>query len=218
MNHKFKKKSDAVTLTQIEAYSAAKEKLVQLYENENGQKFVHHLIYAFVSDKNNYVIYSGSLITDCITGSVILPVFDSYGSIDDDEIKNLLTEFKTLETEEDKIALSNKLHERIRYILSKSPKSRLAIRSDLTNKFIGTDELQALTDFINDQIHAGNKTIIDMMRYINKKLNPKPKRTKKVIKHKERSEKINLNKNYSNKSLGSDDDLRSKLMSAVNKK
>lgn len=196
-----------VKLSQLEAYEIAKANLQELYQTDDGKKFIHHLIYAFSSGKNTYVLFTKNQLYDCLTKSLLLPVYDVHRPVDNDELNQMLLEYKDAATSEArKQELSNQVNQFVIKLVDAMPSSRFAVRSELTNKMLGQEELQALKDFVEDQIKSGNKVIKGMMDYAQgkpKKRYKKPvkKYTPKVIKSK----------------LGDDDDLRSKLMAALSK-
>lgn len=192
-------------LSQLEAYELARLNLVSLYETEEGKKFIHHLIYAFSSNKNTYVLFSKNQLFDCLTKSALLPVYDRNRPVEDEHLKELLLEFKDAATSEArKTELSNEINAYVIELVSANPMPRMAVRSELTNKVLGQEELQALRDFVKDQIQAKNKLIKGMMDFAEGK--PR-KKYKKPVKH--------YTPKVAKVTLGDDDELRQKLMSAL---
>lgn len=193
-------------LSQLEAYELARFNLNSLYETEEGKKFIHHLIYAFSSNKNTYVLFSKSQLFDCLTKGELLPAYDQNRPVTDDHLKELLLEYKDEATSElRKTELSQEVNEYVIKLVSENPLPRMAVRSELTNKVLGQEELQALRDFVKDQIKANNKTIKGMMDFAMGKPRKKWKK----------SNKQHYTPKITKATIGDDDDLRNKLLSAV---
>lgn len=204
-----------VKLDQLEAYQLASKNLKEMYETEVGKKFVHHLIYAFTAEKNSYILFSKNPLFDCLTKSKLETVYSPKNPVKDDQINEWLIDYKAA-TDEDKVAISNKINDRVILLLENNPTPRLAVRSELTDKIIGTEELQALTDFMQSEIKSGNKVIYKMIYYAQHKDDPKQEKKDKKSKksyYTKRSKKAEIIDER--KTLGADDDLRSKLMKAV---
>jgi len=184
-------KGKSKILPQIEAYQNAKSTLVDLYKTDDGKSFVHHLIYAYNVEKPKFILFSKSVLYDCLTRSVLLPV-STRELPASKEIIDLHAEIKAeMEKENDVTPLKNKLNELIESYVTSHSLIRVALRSDKTNKILGIDEFQALEDFINDQIKEGNTTIKSMMNILNGNFN---KNTKKKKIHKKSNQDFDLNK------------------------
>lgn len=207
MESKNKGRRKLIKLNQIEAYKLASESLQKMYETEVGKKFVHHLIYAFTAEKNTYVLFSKSSLFDCLTKSELQSVFCIDRPVNDEFINSKLAEFKVA-NEEDKCKITEEVNNRVLELLNDNPIPRLAIRSELTDKIIGSEELQALTDFIKDQIKSGNKVITGMIKYAKHKDDPEDKPKQYYT----RRAKKELDPR---KTLGGDDELRRKLESVI---
>lgn len=188
-------------LSQLEAYDGAKNNLEKIYSTEEGKKFVHHLIYAFNSGQNYYVTVSRRDLIDCVTGSKLDSVFNDDRKLNDNFIIAKLDELKAETSDENKEKIAKEINDRVTKLVEEiQNKSRLAVKSKLSNKIIGVSELQALKDFISDQVKAGNVTIRKMLYYSMHK-NDAPK------------EKTPRRKGDSRKSLASNDEIKSKLES-----
>jgi len=164
-----------IQLNQVDAYSQASKNLLELYETEEGKKFVHHLIYAFFNE-SNFIIFSKNPLFDCLTKSVIIPVFDKDRPVKDPDLNVKLTEFKST-ADENVIKEVNQL---VKEYVSNNPTPRLAVRSNLSNRLLGQEELSALLDFVKSEIEKKNKVITDMIYYMKtgKKRFHKPQRQK----------------------------------------
>lgn len=153
-----------VKLTQLEAYSKALDTIESTYKTETGRKFIHHLIDSFIESDIILIPYSGKELFDCITKSKLNTVYNKEFPCEDQDIISLLNQSKEADkTEKVKLLLqaSNIIRERYPNINL----SRVAIRSGRTNKIIGMEEFQALTEFTQDQVNNGNRTIIKMIKY-----------------------------------------------------
>lgn len=188
--------------TSFESYRTALNNLESMYETNSGRKFVHHLIYAFEPDKEVAVLFSKKKLFDCLTKGELKAVFSSRRPVNDEFISTKLDEYREVEGEEIKIKIQEEINLRVKELIKLTPVPRLAYRSPLSDKILGVDELQALKDFIGSQISEGNKTIKNMVKYIRSE--------KKVGKLSSKK-----SKQVSSTSLGSDDDLRSKLESTL---
>jgi len=158
-------------LNKVDAYRAAREELKKRYETESGKKLVHHLITSFNSEKPKLIIFSKSDLWDCLSGSILRPVFTKDVTVPD-EILELIDKSKS----EDDKELANQIQTDLTEVLEKYLKEnnigRYAYRATNSNKIIGIDELRALSDFITDQIDQHNMTIFSIMNHINPKKFP----------------------------------------------
>jgi hypothetical protein len=177
-------KTKSKILPQLEAYQAAKSTLVDLYKTEDGKSFVHHLVYSYNVEKPKFILFSKSTLFDCLTRSVLLPVSTrempaSKEIIDlHAEIKEILSKDETADVTD----LKNKINDMINSYVVDHSLIRIAMRSDHTNKILGSDEFQALEDFIDEQIKSGNTTIKSMMNVLSGKTNPHKRKDKKKSK------------------------------------
>lgn len=189
-------------LNQIEAYNKATKELNELYKTENGKKFIHHLIYAFKSGNLYHIIYTKKIIFDCITRSKLNPIFIDRKDIPDD-IRLLNSNLVGIEDEEGRKSILLNIETLAKEYIKSNQIKRLAIKSDLTNKILGSDELTALDDFIKDRKDKNDETIIKMIKFINYNKNHglnKDNHQRKVDKR---------------KTLSSDNELRNKLLNAI---
>ena len=209
MESKNKGPRKLIELSQIDAYKKASDNLIEMYKTEVGRKFVHHLIYAFTAEKNTYILFSRNPLFDCLTKSKLQSVFSEDRPVNDEFINSKLIEYKSTTDDESKKQISEAVNNRVFELINSNPIPRLAIRSELTDKVMGSEELQALTDFIKDQIAEGNKVITGMIRYVKHK--DEPKESKPYYTRRAKKEVD------SRKTLGSDEDLRSKLESVFNR-
>lgn len=94
--------------------------------------------------------------------------------------------------------ITKKLNDRTLEIIKDNPVERLAIKSIISDKILGLDELQALIDFTRDQYISGDEVIVKMTRYASR--NSTNKRSKVDYR----------------KTIGADDSIRLKLSKLVN--
>lgn len=175
MNLNLNKLTDLKNLDQVEAYRLAKQTLTDLYKTDDGKKFVHHLVYAFNASPLNFILFSKADLFDCLTKSVVRTVSTKDQPVPDN-IRDLYSRIPNTVSEEDKSKLKLELYNQVGDYIKLSGISRCALRSDHTNKILGTDEYQALIDFSIDQANSGNMTITKMLRYLRPDLNIKGKK------------------------------------------
>lgn len=175
MNLNSNKIADLKNLDQVEAYRVAKQTLTDLYKTDDGKKFVHHLVYAFNVSPLNFILFSKADLFDCLTKSVVRTVSTKDQPVPDN-IRDLYSRIPNSVSDEEKSKLKSELYEQVGEYIKFSGISRCALRSDHTNKILGTDEYQALIDFSVDQANSGNLTIAKMLRYLRPDLNIKVKR------------------------------------------
>lgn len=189
-------------MNQLDAYTAAKKSIRDLYDSNNGKKFIHHLIYSYINGDVRYILFSKKKIYDCLTYSELNTVYNSDRKCRDKEILDWLDKSKIEEDETVKSNYLDLINEKVTNILSTNPITRLSLRSTKSNKILGSEELQALIDFINEEVKNDNRLIISMVRFAKGELKPKKEFKEKKV--------------DSRKTLGADDNLRSILESAVN--
>lgn len=182
-------------LNQIEAYDVASTKIKELYKDDKGKKFIHHLIYAFTSGKNNYVLASKKKVIDCLSKSLLDTVYSEENKIDDEFILDRIDKVKNTLDPKDQERILIEINDRVIELIGDKVISRIAYSSPLTNKIIGQEELQALVDFIKSEVESGNEIITKMVLY---------SKYKTQSKHK----KYHKNKKSDKKS---DEDMQSKL-------
>jgi hypothetical protein len=151
-------------LSDIQAYSATRNSIIQLYGTDKGRKFIHHLVYAFTAAKPEYIYYSKKVLYDCISKSELKSLSTKSDPLD---CRDLNLEFKELKskTAEDRNAAVEAFQDHIKEYLKKNPIKRLALRSPLSNKILGVEEFQALKDFVDTQVRSNNGTIKRMVNY-----------------------------------------------------
>lgn len=193
-------------LGQIEAYDKAKQVLNDMYETEQGKKFIHHLIYAFSSGIVTHIAIASKSVFDCISKSKLNTVYGSFKDIKNVELKAHLKTIASTKDETEKLEAIKAMEAILKDDISANPKPRLAMKSTLTNKVLGIDEYQALCDFAKDQCKKGNDTIKSMTKYIEYQKGNKPK-----AKNKKKTKKEVISRT----SIGANDELREKLMSVV---
>jgi len=193
-------------LGQIEAYNKAKQILNEMYETDQGKKFIHHLIYAFSSGVVTHIAIASKSVFDCISKSKLNTVYDNYKNIKNADLKVYLKTIASTNNETEKLEAIKAMEVILKDEIAANPKTRLAMKSTLTNKVLGSDEYQALLDFTADQRKKGNDTIKSMTKYMEYQKGNKPK-----TKNKKKSKKEVLSRT----SIGANDELRAKLMSLV---
>lgn len=149
-------------LTLEEAYELASGKLIEMYEYDGGQKFIHHLIYSFYGHDPIYMVgrrHSG--VVDCITARPLTAV--NIGDLNDSRVDEMIRkdEIEDGLSPEETVEL-NGLIDRYAGDLP----STVAFRSPVSDKFIGRCELRALLDFIRYQTDRGNEKIARMVKYV----------------------------------------------------
>lgn len=214
-------------LNQVDSYRIARDTINNLYSTDEGKKFVHHIIYAFNVEEPTPVIFSKVLLYDCLTKSQLKPVSTKDLKITD-EISKLFKSYRDAEENSDEKKLyHDEVYSKVSEFIKENQLGRIAYRSNHTNKLLGIDELQALKDFIEDQIKSKNFVILKMMCTLKPdqyKL-PKPKtkvKDKKSNKVNKKPKEINnkvvkplglaaQSKSNITGALGCDDDIRAKL-------
>lgn len=167
-------------LNQIEAYDLATTKIKELYQTDGGKKFIHHLIYAFTSGENNYVLASKRKVVDCLSKSLLDTIYSEENNIKDEFILKKIDEVKNTLDPKDQLKIMVEINDRVVELVGDKVLSRIAYSSPLTNKIIGQEELQALVDFVKAEIEGGNEVIAKMMLYSKYKNKPKNKKYHKV--------------------------------------
>lgn len=200
------KQKEFLKLNQVDAYTKAKKVINDLYNSDNGKKFIHHLIYSYINGDIRYILFSKSLVFDCITNSQLETVYNKSRKCSNKEISDLLATIKKDMDETEKSEIYGKINKILSDILVSNPIPRVAVRTEKSNKILGIEELQALTDFIQEQVNNHNKLIIGMVKFAK----GEESSNKKKSKDKKKSTKIN-NKN----SIGANDELRAILESAI---
>jgi hypothetical protein len=180
-------------LNQIEAYDKASAVIKELYTTEAGKKFVHHIIYAFTSGENNYVLASDKKVIDCLSKSKLRTVYNQENKLTDKFILEKIDEVKGVLDPKRQVEIMTQINDRVIELVGDTVIPRVAYTSPLTNKIIGQEELQALVDFIKSEVEAGNVTIIKMVKYSEYKRNPKAH--KKNRKPKDQAKKPQLDEN-----------------------
>lgn len=175
-------------LNQIEAYDIATTKIKELYQTDKGKKFIHHLIYAFTSGENNYVLASTKKVVDCLSKSLLNTVYSEENKIKDEFILRKIDEAKSTLDPKDQAKIMSEINDRVIDLIGDEVLSRVAYSSPLTNKIIGQEELQALVDFIKSEVESGNETITKMVLYSKYKNQPKRKKYHKSKKSDKTSE------------------------------
>lgn len=175
-------------LNQIEAYDIATTKIKELYQTDKGKKFIHHLIYAFTSGENNYVLASTKKVVDCLSKSLLNTVYSEENKIKDEFILRKIDEVKSTLDPKDQAKIMSEINDRVIDLIGDEVLSRVAYSSPLTNKIIGQEELQALVDFIKSEVEDGNETITKMVLYSKYKNQPKRKKYHKGKKSEKTSE------------------------------
>lgn len=213
------------TLNQVDAYRLAKSTIEDHYSTEEGKKFIHHLIYAYSIETPQVILYCKYNLYDCLTKSSLRPVSTKDEPLPR-EISNLYSKYMNIKEDGDeKSNLKTELDNQVKEYITSNQLTRLAYRSSQTNKILGLDELQALKDFIEDQIKLHNMTILKMMHHVNPdtyKL-PKPKKvTKPAKKVSTKSDKFMKPKKdtprmYTTSTSNTESDLAVKLSSLVDK-
>lgn len=156
---------DPPMLSQLEAYNLARTTIRELYNAESGRKFIHHLIYAFNIEAPSFILLNKRTLIDCLTRSKLNSVSTNEMPVPV-EIRNLYSQLVNLTDESLKVQMKSELDQIIeKYVLDNSL-TRVAIRSNYTNKIIGIEELQALDEFISSEIESGNHVISQMMLYL----------------------------------------------------
>lgn len=213
-------------LNQVDSYRIARDTLKDLYSTDEGKKFVHHIIYAFNVEEPTPVIFSKVLLYDCLTKSQLKPVFTKEVKVTD-EISELFKLYRNAaEDSEEKKSYHDEVYSKAVEFIKENQLGRIAYRSDHTNKLLGTDELQALKDFIEDQIKSNNIVILKMMhtlkpeQYKFSKPKVKDKKSTKVNKKSTKpanhkvtkvSGLVAQSKSDISGALGNNDDIRAKL-------
>lgn len=192
---------DIVELSQLEAYSLAKTKLTEMYNTEVGRKFIHHLVFSFIVDKTLVVLFSNKPMFDCITKGKINPLYESNRYVTDPEVIELLKKISH-DTEQ---SIKDEVLSEINDIIIKKfaevgMPSRMAVRSRLSDKLLGIEELQALLDLTKVWVEDESSTIHSMIC-------GSPKRKKK------RFRKQSTKKVDSRSTLAANDEIASKLKS-----
>lgn len=175
-------------LNQIEAYDIATTKIKELYQTDKGKKFIHHLIYAFTSGENNYVLASTKKVMDCLSKSLLNTVYSEENKIKDEFILRKIDEVKSTLDPKEQVKIMGEINDRVIDLIGDEVLSRIAYSSPLTNKIIGQEELQALVDFIKSEVENGNETITKMVLYSKYKNQPKRKKYHKNKKSDKTSE------------------------------
>lgn len=155
---------DIVELSQLEAYSLAKTKLTEMYNTEVGRKFIHHLVFSFIVDKTLVVLFSNKPMFDCITKGKINPLYESNRYVTDPEVIELLKKISH-DTEQ---SIKDEVLSEINDIIIKKfaevgMPSRMAVRSRLSDKLLGIEELQALLDLTKQWVEDESSTIHSMI-------------------------------------------------------
>ena len=169
-SHKINK-PNVLDLDQLNAYQAAKTAIANSYATDSGKKFIHHLVYAYLDNTTYVMMANKHYLIDCLTNSKIYPIFDfnvKKLKIDQD-LKESLESWESEENGEIRENIANSLlsDERVTSKITNSGTKyniRYACTSTLTNKYLGKEELQALTEFIQEQVNNGNRTIIGMVQ------------------------------------------------------
>jgi len=159
-------------LNQIDAYRIARDTIKELYESEGGKKLIHHLITVFNSEKPRLIIFSKNDLWDCLSGSLVNSVFPKGTEVPEKvlELNKLINS-----TEDEHVAneIRMELNDVLESYLKEHQIHRYAYRAENSNKILGVDELQALSDFIDDQIKAKNSVIFNTMHHINPEKYPR---------------------------------------------
>lgn len=151
-------------LTQIDAYSKALKTIESLYEGESGKKFIHHLIYSFSTD-TYLILFSKKELFDCLSRDRIYPVYSKDRPLNNSEVSMLLDQYKNQSDEEKDENILKKVNQIVSDYVTENKLTRIAIRSTKTNKLMGLEEMQALSDFIVSELNRGNKVIKRMVEY-----------------------------------------------------
>lgn len=164
-------------MAQIDAYSKALKTIESLYSGESGKKFIHHLIYSFSGD-TYLILFSKKELFDCLSRDHIYPVYTKERPLNDAEVSLLLDQYKNQSEEEKDEQILKKVNSIVSEYVSSNNLTRIAVRSTRTNKLMGLEEMQALTDFIQSELKNGNKVIRRMVDYKSKSTKKSNKQNK----------------------------------------
>lgn len=185
-------------LTRVDSYKLARKNIINLYKTNSGKKFIHHLIYSFSDPNTRLILFTKKEVYDCLSGSKLNTVYSKRSDITDELSLELLNSINRSLSSEEISNITKKLNDRTLEIIKDNPVERLAIKSIISDKILGLDELQALIDFTRDQYISGDEVIVKMTRYASR--NSTNKRSKVDYR----------------KTIGADDSIRLKLSKLVN--
>jgi len=157
---------------QIDAYRIARDTIKSLYESEGGKKLIHHLITVFNAEKPILIVFSKNDLYDCLSNSIVNPVFPK-GTEVPDRVRELMNLIRSTEDEHISAEIQIELTDVLESYLKENQIHRYAYRALNSNKILGVDELQALNDFVDDQIKNGNQTIFNTMHHLNPEKYPR---------------------------------------------
>lgn len=154
-------------LNQLDAFTKAKEAIIKLYSDDQGKKFIHHLIYAY-SNKNSYcyiLLRNGKYPPrDCLTMSNLKTVYSRESPMEDRSYIDKIHGLDSIEDDNERFDAYKSISSELTKDLSPARLTRVALKSKLTDKILGVDELQALIDFVNEQCES-NEVIRKMVNY-----------------------------------------------------